>query len=357
MKKPLIYITCFISFLFLSGCLTFVWHKSDVCYNGTNKGKIATSLIPVEEIIEKDNSTNNNDYEIYIMNPDGTNMERVTDNNFHDILPTWSPDGTKIAYFRLIPAGNDQYDTVLCIYNTSLKKETEHKLSIPIEDYFGIPFFISDTRLMLSNGTKGKIRIIDIDNDFAESQTPITGYPTSVKNGVIAYMSDKDNETFFYIQDSNGNILMKKKEVFVLPQSIVGDTIFYLAYTKREPYNEFLQVRSLDTKTHEDILVYQTRQKSGEMLSFAVSADKKYFAIYLKEPNHILIYNISASKTEGKFTFADKLNDKPYPVWSPDNKTIYFWIGSTFYHINPQGETVNKIDFTSKFKRKNEDGF
>jgi Tol biopolymer transport system component len=36
--------------------------------------------------------------EIYIMNADGTNQVRLTDNSVVDDHPTWSPDGTKIAF-------------------------------------------------------------------------------------------------------------------------------------------------------------------------------------------------------------------------------------------------------------------
>lgn len=37
-------------------------------------------------------------YEIFIMNADGTNVERLTDNNVIDHYPSWSPDGKKIAF-------------------------------------------------------------------------------------------------------------------------------------------------------------------------------------------------------------------------------------------------------------------
>ncbi len=36
--------------------------------------------------------------EIYVMNADGTNPTRLTDNPAEDILPAWSPDGRKIAF-------------------------------------------------------------------------------------------------------------------------------------------------------------------------------------------------------------------------------------------------------------------
>jgi TolB protein len=37
-------------------------------------------------------------FEIYVMRADGTNPTRLTDNPAEDILPAWSPDGTKIAF-------------------------------------------------------------------------------------------------------------------------------------------------------------------------------------------------------------------------------------------------------------------
>jgi Tol biopolymer transport system component len=36
--------------------------------------------------------------EIFTMNADGTDQVRLTNNNFQDSLPSWSPDGTKIAF-------------------------------------------------------------------------------------------------------------------------------------------------------------------------------------------------------------------------------------------------------------------
>ena len=41
---------------------------------------------------------NRSNYEIYVMDADGNNQQRLTDNDFYDTHPSWSPDGKRIAF-------------------------------------------------------------------------------------------------------------------------------------------------------------------------------------------------------------------------------------------------------------------
>ena len=41
---------------------------------------------------------NRENYEIYVMDADGNNRQRLTDNDFYDLAPSWSPDGERIAF-------------------------------------------------------------------------------------------------------------------------------------------------------------------------------------------------------------------------------------------------------------------
>lgn len=43
--------------------------------------------------------------EIYIMNTDGSNMKRLTYNDWDDLSPVWSPDGTKIVFGSIRESG------------------------------------------------------------------------------------------------------------------------------------------------------------------------------------------------------------------------------------------------------------
>jgi Tol biopolymer transport system component len=50
------------------------------------------------------NSDQVGDAEIYKINPDGSGLKQVTSNTVHDYDPSWSPDGSKVAFWR--PRGN-----------------------------------------------------------------------------------------------------------------------------------------------------------------------------------------------------------------------------------------------------------
>ena len=54
-------------------------------------------------------SDRDGDFEIYIMNPDGGGLVRVTDNAAEDTQPTWSPDGTRLAFVSNRDGNNEIY--------------------------------------------------------------------------------------------------------------------------------------------------------------------------------------------------------------------------------------------------------
>lgn len=51
-----------------------------------------------EKIVFSSNRDSDGDYEICVMNKDGKKLARLTDNSFDDSNPSWSPDGSKILF-------------------------------------------------------------------------------------------------------------------------------------------------------------------------------------------------------------------------------------------------------------------
>ena len=61
-------------------------------------GLTATAPLPPDGSKIVFTSKRDGNYEIYVMNADGTDRAQLTDDDNWDWQPTWSPDGTKIAF-------------------------------------------------------------------------------------------------------------------------------------------------------------------------------------------------------------------------------------------------------------------
>jgi dipeptidyl aminopeptidase/acylaminoacyl peptidase len=61
--------------------------------------------------------TNGAQSDLYTMNPDGSDRKQLTFSQEHEGEPTWSPDGTKIAFASLHLTGNGGYSEIFVMIN------------------------------------------------------------------------------------------------------------------------------------------------------------------------------------------------------------------------------------------------
>jgi hypothetical protein len=56
--------------------------------------------------------TSANDFEICVIDADGSNMVQLTNNLVPDLTPTWSPDGQRLVFHRPVPMQGNQLFTM-----------------------------------------------------------------------------------------------------------------------------------------------------------------------------------------------------------------------------------------------------
>jgi Tol biopolymer transport system component len=154
-------------------------------------------------------STRDGNYEIYTMNANGTNQLRITTNAIDDVQPVWSPDGTKIAFASNRDGNGEIY--AMNANGTSPVRLTTNAASE------GWPSWSPDgTRIAFQSNRDGDFEIFTMNadgtNQVARTANAFTDeYPDwSPDSAQIIFDTNRDGNFELYTMNADGTSQVKR---------------------------------------------------------------------------------------------------------------------------------------------------
>jgi hypothetical protein len=150
-------------------------------------------------------SNRDGDYEIYVMNRDGTGLVQLTKNGTNDVNPTWSPDGAQIAFESYRDEQAEVY--VMNADGTNQRPVTSDP------DYDGFPAWSPDgSRIAFVSRRTGGYRIYAMNPDGSNvvqlSTQPYSLDPAWSPDGTsLLYDADQDGNGWqeMWLMDADGS--------------------------------------------------------------------------------------------------------------------------------------------------------
>ncbi len=238
-------------------------------------------------------SSRDGDFDIYVMNADGSGVTQLTKNAVNEFDPIWSPDGKQIAFGRCL----DVCDAVVINADGSGERVLFH-------DGFPRAWSPDGTRMAFS--TNGEVYVMNADGTGVTQLTQGGGFPTawSPDGRQIAFNSDRDGDNDLYVMNSDGTGITQLTND---PASDEGDHAGWSPDGKR--------------------FVFSSRRDGGDLDIFVMNPDGS-----------------------GVTQLTRNFDDDDDPSWSPDGKHIAFHStrdggDEDVFVMNADGTGVTQLTF------------
>ena len=267
------------------------------------------------EIVFTSNRDGND--EIYVMNSDGSNQTRLTNNNVKDWFPKWSPDGEKIAYLSEVNGKNQLF---VMNKDGSNQKQISFDLNI-YNGYEWIEWSQDGTRILVQVFSLQNIRQIYIVASDGSSQTFLAegDYPNWLGsnkiiyggNGICSINSDGSNLT----QITDGTIFD-----FCPVVSPHYDKIIFRSFRDNDSGKASLHIMNLDGSNIKEL------SKKDPIIKSAfspINTDILFVAPETILGNYDKIFRVDINANNEEL-FIDVGSVQSTPVYSSDGSKIVF---------------------------------
>ncbi len=238
----------------------------------------ATAIAVLDRIVF--HTLRDSNYEIYVMNADGSDETRLTDNGATDFAPAWSPDATSIV-FRSNQDGNEEIYVI---------------------------------------GADGS-GLTNLTNHAGNDSNPVW----SPDGSRIAFESDRDGNLEVYVMDADGGgqtNVTSSDSMDVNP--VWGPRGLQLGFASRRDGNDEIYIANVDGSNPRNVTNHPATDfepvasPDGTQLAFVSKRDTvgglAFDEIWVINPDGTGAANVSQYLT----------NSDDQPVWSPDGTRIAF---------------------------------
>lgn len=245
-------------------------------------------------------------YDIYVVNADGSGLRDATTETDHDFSPAWSPDGSMIAFSS--SRGGDKREIYVMNADGSNQRRVSSNIAEAIDEY---PTWSPDgRRIAFFRSDRFDNNAIHVVNSDGSGQAVVTEEAASRDFTVNTFGWRSDGRQIVFVSERDGNA-----EIYAIEIDGTGLT-------------------NLTNNPADD--VYPSWSPDGPRIAFV-----REIAGGLGRGADIYAMNTDGSD---QINMTSSAEDEYAPAWSPDGMRLAFLIGSNdAYTINADGSGIRLV--------------